>query len=309
VPVAGALEHVAPDGATSALALLQGYVANQGDGWTYTLEYLERHITAMSASARAPLDAAPAEVHGAYLALAATLGDRTAALHRALATPGGGPDFDPEPVTERDVSAWKAQVRADALATLDLLAKSAERLELPVREQAKDLLKDARPLLARIERRTFSPAGARKTRVHGDFHLGQVLLRNNDFVITGFEGEPARGLEEQRAKHSPLRDVAGMLRSFEYARWSALRRAAKSGGNLEQLAPLAAAWESETRRAFLAAYDQAMRGAGVVAPLEAAQGLLELFALEKALYELRYELDNRPGWAEIPLQGIRALLG
>jgi len=308
VPVAGAIEHVTADGAVSALALLQAYVSNQGDGWAYTLEYLGRHFAAMSAGTRAPHEAAPADLHGAYVALAGTLGERTAELHRALAAPGGGPAFDPEPVTERDVAAWKGQVRGDALATLELLAKGAERLEDPVREEAKALLKDPRPLLARIDACAPAPGGAHKSRYHGDYHLGQVLLRNNDFVIIDFEGEPARSLEERRAKHSPLRDVAGMLRSFEYARWGALRHAAK-GSAEARLAPLAATWEAQTRRAFLAAYDAAARGSGVCASLEAARGLLDLFVLEKALYELRYELNHRPDWAAIPLQGIRALLG
>jgi len=249
----------------------------------------------------------PADVHGPYVALASTLGERTAGLHRALAIPGGGPDFDAEPVTSADAAAWKARVRSEALATLDALAKGSAALDESVRAKAKDLLKDTRPLLARIDAFTLEPRGAHKTRFHGDYHLGQVLLRRNDFVIIDFEGEPARSLEERRAKHSPLRDVAGMLRSFDYARWAALRRAAKTGQDLERLAPLAAAWEDAARTAFLAAYDTAIAGAGVYASLAQARAMLDLFVLEKALYELRYELGNRPEWAAIPLEGILAL--
>jgi maltose alpha-D-glucosyltransferase/alpha-amylase len=300
--VAGALEHVAPDGSTSALALLQAYVSNQGDGWTYTLEYLDRHFADQRTR-----DSVPEGVHGAYVALASTLGERTAQLHRALAMPGGGPAFDAEPVEERDIAAWKARVREEALATLDLLAKSVQALEPSVREQAKSLLKDARPLLARIDAFPVRTAGAHKTRYHGDYHLGQVLLQQNDFVIIDFEGEPGRSLEDRLGKHSPLRDVAGMLRSFEYARWSAVRRAAKSTEEFERLAPLALGWEQAAHSAFLGAYDTAVSGAGVYASFEDARGLLDLFVLEKALYELRYELGNRPEWAAIPLQGILAL--
>jgi len=298
--VAGALEHVAPDGSTTALALLQAYVSNQGDAWTYTLDYLARHFADR-------LEPVPEGVHGAYVALMRTLGERTAQLHRALAMRGGGPDFDAEPVEERDVAAWKAGVREEALATLDLLAKGGEALEPPVREQAKSLLKDARQLLARIAAFPAGTAGAHKTRYHGDYHLGQVLLQENDFVIIDFEGEPARSLEDRRRKHSPLRDVASMLRSFEYARWHALRRAAKSDEELARLAPLALAWEDAARTAFLGAYDAAVKGSGVYASLQEARGLLDLFVLEKALYELRYELGNRPEWAVIPLQGVLAL--
>jgi len=301
-PVAGALEHVAADGATSALALLQGYVSNQGDGWAFTIAYLGRHF-----AEAARLQAVPADVHGPYVELARTLGERTAGLHRALAVPGGGPAFDAEPVTAADVAAWKARVRSEALATLDTLAKGSAALDESVRPQAKDLLKDTRKLIARIDAFALEPQGAHKTRFHGDYHLGQVLLQRNDFVIIDFEGEPARSLEERRAKHSPLRDVAGMLRSFDYARWAALRRAAKTGQDLDDLAPLAAAWENAARAAFLEAYDTAIRGTGVYASPEQMRAMLDLFVLEKALYELRYELGNRPEWAAIPLQGILAL--
>ena len=300
--VGDALEYLAADGSASALALLQGYVSNQGDAWAFTIAYLARHFADLRSQQPVPPD-----VHGSYVALATTLGERTAGLHRALATPGGGPDFDPEPVTEADVAAWKARVRADTLSTLDVLAKNAERLDPSLRARAKELLKDPRALLARIDGCVFDPRGAHKSRFHGDYHLGQVLLQKNDFVITDFEGEPARSLEERRSKHSPLRDVAGMLRSFEYARWAALRRVGKSGEELEPLAPFAAAWERAAREAFLAGYDAVVRGAGVYASLEGARGLLELFVLEKALYELRYELAHRPDWAAIPLQGILAL--
>jgi maltose alpha-D-glucosyltransferase/alpha-amylase len=142
-------------------------------------------------------------------------------------------------------------------------------------------------------------------RIHGDYHLGQVLVTRNDFVIIDFEGEPARSIEERRAKQSPLRDVAGMLRSFNYARWSALRRAAQNAGELARLDAEARDWERETRAAFLDGYAAALAPeAGPVDPQ-----LLRLFEIEKAFYELRYELGNRVDWVPVPLQGILALLG
>ncbi len=305
VPVAGALDHVGADGSVTALALLQAYVSNQGDGWTYTIEYLDRFL----ASDAGPADAAAADAHGPYRTLARTLGERTAQLHRALAMPGGGAAFDPEPVSAADVAAWKARVGADAQATLDLLARRGERLDASLREDAKALLKDPRGLLGRIERTRFETAGARKQRFHGDYHLGQVMLRQNDFLIIDFEGEPARSLEERRAKHSPLRDVAGMLRSFDYARWGALRRVAPTAEDAARCAPGAEAWLAAARAAFLEGYAQAAEGAGLYGSYEGAQELLALFEIEKALYELRYELDNRPAWAGIPLAGLRALAG
>ncbi len=152
----------------------------------------------------------------------------------------------------------------------------------------------------------MAPQGV-KIRIHGDYHLGQVLVTRNDFVIIDFEGEPGHSLEERRAKHSPLRDVAGMLRSFSYVQHSALRNVAHDEAEMARLAPLAQAWETESAQRFSGGVRCGVaRGKAPRRPmsLPAGSGLLGLFELEKALYELRYELGNRPGWAGIPLQGI-----
>ena len=171
------------------------------------------------------------------------------------------------------------------------------------------LLAEQRVIFAAIDDAPVAHEGMRRLRYHGDLHLGQVLLANNDFLIIDFEGEPARTIEERRAKHSPLRDVAGMLRSLDYARWSALRRSPRSPQDYARCALLAEAWHAAARRAFLDGYAQAIEGSGLLDSLEAAQGLVRFFEIEKALYELRYELDNRPGWAGIPLAGVRRLSG
>jgi maltose alpha-D-glucosyltransferase/alpha-amylase len=145
-------------------------------------------------------------------------------------------------------------------------------------------------------------------RYHGDYHLGQVLLAKQDFLIVDFEGEPTRPFSERRRKHSPLRDIAGMARSFDYARWTVLRNVAQSPEEHERFAALAAAWHETSLETFLSAYDGAMQGSGHYASLADARALLALFQLEKALYELRYEINNRPGWVQVPLQGILALI-
>jgi maltose alpha-D-glucosyltransferase/alpha-amylase len=147
-----------------------------------------------------------------------------------------------------------------------------------------------------------------KTRHHGDYHLGQVLISRNDFIITDFEGEPARPLEERRAKHSPIRDVAGMVRSFSYAAGAALARTVESAEDEAKLGPLAADWETETRAVFLKAYDETARAAGLYASEADMRAMLDLFEIEKALYELRYELNNRPDWVRWPLAGLLRLL-
>src|SRR5688572_29212886 len=149
-----------------------------------------------------------------------------------------------------------------------------------------------------------APKGpALKTRHHGDYHLGQVLIANNDFMIIDFEGEPSRPLSETRRKHSSLRDVAGMLRSFSYAKWSVRAQAgAKDTVALD-------AWEADVRRAFLAAYAEATKGSGLYSSFADVAGLLRLFELEKLLYELRYEINNRPNWMHVPVSGLAGILG
>ncbi|MGQ0751557.1 MAG: maltose alpha-D-glucosyltransferase [Betaproteobacteria bacterium] len=305
VPVAGALEHLSADGVPITLALLQAYVANQGDGWTYTLDYLGRFLEQWRSMTEPP----PEDVHGAYLALIRTLALRTAQLHEAFSLRTGNLAFDPEPLADTDLQAWKGRILDEAAATLEVLGQRLGELTLPPRTDARALIAQRDKLMARIDSCSLGPAQAFKMRHHGDFHLGQVLLTKNDFLITDFEGEPGRTFEERRVKHSPLRDVAGMLRSFNYARWTAFRAAVRGHEDDERLAPLAREWEVQVRRAFLAAYDEGARGNESMPALEAVRGLLELFELEKAQYELRYELANRPGWAAIPLQGILALSG
>jgi len=151
-------------------------------------------------------------------------------------------------------------------------------------------------------------AGSVLTRIHGDYHLGHVLLVREDFVIVDFEGEPGRSLDERRRKQSPLKDVAGMLRSFDYAMHTAVERAVTKRPDLRDAAgPAAQRWQDEASAAFVDAYRSACAAAGQPQQGSAADELLAFFRLDKAIYELAYELDNRPDWIGIPLQGIVAM--
>jgi maltose alpha-D-glucosyltransferase/alpha-amylase len=303
-PLAGALEYIANNGETQLLALLQGYVANQGDGWTHSLEYLQRHLEQYRTAPAG--DAVPVNAHEAYLTLIRVLAVRTAELHRALARPTKNPAFSPQPMTRADIDAYRQRAADDARNAFDLLSANLEMLPMADRDRAGTLLTQRERVLARIESFPSQEPQGLMTRIHGDYHLGQVLVKRGDFVIIDFEGEPGHSLEQRRAKHSPLRDVAGMLRSFSYVQHGALRNVAHLEAEAVKLAPLARTWEIETRAAFLSAYDAAARDAKIYgsSPLQAGSGLLGLFELEKALYELSYELGNRPNWAGIPLQGI-----
>jgi maltose alpha-D-glucosyltransferase/alpha-amylase len=300
--LAGVLEYIGNDGQSRLLAMLQAYVANQGDGWTYALEYLRRHLEQYRTTPAG--DALPANAHEAFLAMMRVLAVRTAELHRALAAPSPDAAFSPQALARADIDSYRQRALDEAQTTLEKLAAALEAVPAADRDAANQVLAQREQISARIQACAKESSQGTKIRIHGDYHLGQVLVTKNDFVIIDFEGEPGHSLEQRRLKHSPLRDVAGMLRSFAYVQQSALRSVAHNEAEAARLAPLARAWEIETRAAFLSAYDAAAREAKLYDFLEAGRGLLGLFELEKALYELRYEIGNRPTWVGIPLQGI-----
>ena len=304
VPVAGSLEFHATDGTVWTLALLQGRLNHQGDARVYTVDHLARLLEApVRAKAGADLMELPIE-------RIQVLARRVAELHLALARRTGAPAFDPEPVLAADLERWAAAVRDECSATLALLESRRSKWAAPLAKLAAQVLEARSALFTIIDGvRHTAPIGL-KTRVHGDLHLEQVLLCRDDFYIIDFEGEPQRSFEQRREKHSALRDVAGMLRSFDYARHTALHQVAQADAEIERLAPLARRWERKVRETFLATYREVAQAGGLhVDSAGATTGLLELFELEKALYELRYEIGNRPDWVAVPLAGIAALAG
>ena len=307
VPLAGTVEYKRNDGIVMTLAILQAYVENQGDGWSYTQNYLERYLEQNHAAAGTRAD--PTETHGAFLALIKILGQRTAELHQALATTTGNAAFDPEPIQSHDTDAWLRQVQKEADSTFEQLRNRLGELPDSIRTDAETLLSQSEEVRQHLEECIPARIEAMKIRFHGDYHLGQVLLSQNDFVIIDFEGEPARPLTERRNKHSPLKDVAGMLRSFNYAAYTALfQLASERPEGSEPIERLVLDWESETARVFLESYEQNVRSSGLYSDWQEARRLLDLFVLEKAFYELRYELGNRPQWIRIPLRGIMELI-
>jgi len=297
----------------ATLALLQAFAPNQGDAWTRTVETLARHLEVCRTQVP---DDAPPGIDG-FLTLIATLGLRTAQLHAALARPSGDPAFDPEPWRDTDMQQWVQRVRDDALAAMDLLSVRRDQLAGPLQERAQQVFAAGPRLMQQVERCAALRLSAVKTRTHGDYHLGQVLLANNDFVIIDFEGESTQPLTERRRKHLVLRDVAGMLRSFDYARHAALGAAIGAGAGADgdaaaRLAASAARWLQATRAAFVDAYRDEVLRSGLVADRAAFDALapaLELAELEKLLSELRYELNHRPDWAGVPLQAVAAQVG
>jgi maltose alpha-D-glucosyltransferase / alpha-amylase len=332
-PFGGEVEYqpvgrAADETAKSTFAMLQGLVPNEGDGWEWTLEELQRYFEQVSVIpmpeehfprshvsltelSEHPENDWTREYVGTYLDAAALLGRRTAEMHLALAQPTKDEAFAPEPMTEAELSVLRAALSEHANAAFDALRQNLSRLPAEVEEMSGLVLSRRRRVAERLGRVGDLSTSGLRTRVHGDYHLGQVLRSRGDFVILDFEGEPARSLMERRAKQSPMKDVAGMLRSFSYAAYSELMRVlTRRPGDADRLEPWARLWEQSVCSAFLHAYRLTMRAAGVVlvpTPAEAFEQLLEIYVLDKALYELMYELNNRPAWIRIPLAGILAL--
>jgi maltose alpha-D-glucosyltransferase / alpha-amylase len=293
---------------TMALGVLFGFVRNQGDGWSQALNYLTRYLD----DALISHDGRSSELPDPdlfFLALARQVGIRTAEMHRALAECGGDdPDFVPEPITRADVAEWRTTLETEAAAMLTKLERA--RLPAPAQERAECLLALRDRLFTQIRTLLPGEVTAQKTRLHGDYHLGQVIVVQNDFFIVDFEGEPSRSLAARRAKSSPLRDVAGMIRSFDYAAVTAVRQLAQTRAAAEpRMVQLAESWRQRAVDGFRAAYRKTMRGcAAYPASKKEAGEMTAFFTLEKAVYEVSYELANRPQWVDIPLGGILGIL-
>jgi trehalose synthase-fused probable maltokinase len=329
--VAGCIEYRRAGHPPVVLGVLQGFVRNQGDAWNYTLRNLEGYFDRVSEFNELPpgdsttpaslLELAASqpppfarETIGAYLSSVALLGRRTAEMHLALSSDSSDPQFAPEPFSFED---WRSA--CDSMEQLTgqafrLLKERSGFLAPPVREQSQRVLSRKQEVVSRFRRLLILPVTVQRTRLHGDYHLGQVLFTGTDFVIIDFEGEPERPLAERRDKGSPLRDAAGMLRSFHYASSSALRRvsapAIHSGPiHIAHLDRWRRYWKTWVSAQFLNGYlETAGKTAFLPQDLNQLEGLLNIFLIDKAVYEVIYELKNRPDWVTIPLEGILELL-
>ena len=311
----GAIERVEADGQRTAYGAAFAFVRNQGDGWNYSTAYLERALDdARLVPLQDELEEAPpgkaVMLHRAYLDQVATLGKRTAEMHRAFATPTDNPAFKPEPITRNDLKAWQKAVVAQADAAIAALSEALTGLGEQDQKLARTLLERERALKSRIKALTEKSVSSMKTRLHGDYHLGQVLVTQNDFYILDFEGEPQRSLVERRIKLSPLKDLAGMVRSFDYAAWATvLRLMDYDPAGPEIVIGLAEAWREAAIEAFMRGYKERIGDCpSYPAEPDDAERLFDLFLLEKALYEICYEAANRPTWLRIPLRGVLGLM-
>lgn len=329
-PFLGEISITPQGGEKTTIAMLQGLVANHGDGWQWFLDQLQSYLTAVDPLPAPPVAPSPNFLRdGAHhdlvirnarsaIEAAATLGRRTAEMHLALATPTEDQAFAAEPLTREDLRSDATRIEAQLHSTLETLrAKLATIQDDQISDAAALLLSKRSIWLARAKSiQSLTPEGKR-IRIHGDYHLGQTLRiesgdpHRGDFVLLDFEGEPARPLSERRQKQSPLKDVAGMVRSFSYAAYAGLFHFLESTPSAVEQNNTAAwvqLWQNALSAEFLRAYRQSISANPTLLPSsEQAQLLLDAYLLEKALYELLYELNNRVSWLRIPLAGILAL--
>jgi maltose alpha-D-glucosyltransferase/alpha-amylase len=324
-PFAGSIECTAASGESCTLAMLQGLVANEGDGWKWTLEELNRYLETcapiafpetINSESKDPVDLSEtptsqlARDHvGIYLDTAATLGRRTAEMHLALASPTSDPAFSPEPMAAQELEALLMDLRQHASQVFDLLKERVSFLPDEVVELAAEVLSKRRRILDQFNGVRLDKLRTVRTRIHGDYHLGQVLKVKSDFVILDFEGEPARPVAHRRAKQCPLKDVAGMLRSFSYAAYGSLiNYTTRHNEDVTLLEPWVMLWERSAASEFLRSYrDTAHNSEFLPSNSLDFRKLLDVFLLDKALYEVLYEMNSRPAWLRIPLMGILSL--
>ena len=328
--VAGHLEYRRPNATPDTLAILQAYVPNQGDAWAYTLERLHRffeQVVEKDRRRKPPLPGAtplcladgtiPGEVLdriGMYAEAVRLLARRTARMHTLLAGETEDDRFAPEPFSKLYQRSLYQSIRALTITVLARLKKKIPSLPPPLQAACRRAVAAKEPVIDRLGVLLTQRIDALRLRCHGDYHLGQLLFTGKDFVIIDFEGEPARTLQERRIKRSPLRDVAGMLRSFQYAAHSALLEEERRGIFRPEERSVAHAWAEYWQRwvgaLFLQHYLAAATPAGFL-PADQAQRqlLLDVLLIEKVIYELGYELNNRPAWLPIPIRGLRVLVG
>jgi maltose alpha-D-glucosyltransferase/alpha-amylase len=329
-PLAGGLTYSTSDGKETSLAILTGFVPNCKDGWEFTLDTLSRYyerIGSLSQESRMapkieglPLDAVEKELPvlvaqrlSTYVEAARLLGERTAALHCSFSCDRDDKDFMPEPFNPFYQRSLFQSMRNMAVQSLGLLRGKLKKVPESARAEAEKVVALQPEILKRLRTVADSRISGMRLRVHGDYHLGQVLHTGKDFLIIDFEGEPARSISERRFKRTPITDVAGMLRSFDYASHAALlqqhERGVITAETMSWIEPWARFWTHWTSVIFLKAYlGSAQKGDFLPKTDHELKVLLEANLLNKALYELSYELNNRPAWVRIPLQGILQLV-
>jgi maltose alpha-D-glucosyltransferase/alpha-amylase len=313
----GDVQYITRGQDPAALAMAQAFTSNEQEGWTQTLAAVDRFFDRVLGDPTLPeppklglWDQIPEQlltvIEGVHLETVRLLGQRTAEMHLALAADADSPDFRPEPFTLQHQRSVYQSIRSESKATMALLGRNLNTLDEYPRTLADQVLSISDKLMSSHEYLLHDTIHVHKIRVHGDYHLGQILFTGKDYVILDFEGEPARPLGERRLKRSAMVDVAGMLRSFHYAaHYSLFESRTVRPEDRQTLGAFADLWATRAGQVFLGAYLEAAANA-VFIPFDRGdlRALLRSYSILKAVYELRYELNNRPKWTAIPLRGL-----
>ena len=296
-PLLGEMVRVDGAGTRHTLAVAQGFIRNQGDAWNWTLEWLMRALSDIASNQSMEDGNGFKE----YETIAMQIGRRLAEMHLVLAQDSSNPDFAPEPASAETCGNWAEQVKEQIEVAMKALASRTD-LEEATRQDAEALLAQKDVLIARAASLARAGEGATLTRIHGDLHLGQMLVSSGDIFIIDFEGEPARPLAQRRARTSPMRDLAGVIRSFDYAAAVTARKSQEAQAHMEpeQREHFLQDFVSRATTIFLDSYRE-------VIP-ERQDALLSLFLIEKAAYEIAYEAANRPAWIDVPLHGLARIV-
>lgn len=327
-PFLGALEYRRGKSDPIIIGTLLGYIPNEGDAWQYTMDTLSRYIERVLESS-AKIDEIP-KLHGSlteididnihplldemvggiYPERAAIIGERTGQMHNAFAIEFEDLNFSPENFSLLYQRSVFQSLQSHSRRVFQMARKNLKKLPDDLREKAEDILNKEKKITSKFREIYRKKLNAMKIRIHGDYHLGQVLYTGKDFVIIDFEGEPARSLSERRLKRSPVVDVAGMIRSFHYAAHAGLfNHLSVRPEDAETLEPWVDLWYKVVASAFLKSYLKTTKNSGFNPEDNSDFGiLLRAFTLEKAIYELGYELKYRPDWVKIPIKGILDLL-
>ena len=326
-PFAGSIEYQRPGSEPIVIGLLQKFIPNQGDAWTYTQDAIGRYFEKVLSKAgeipevlKAPsffdIDLAHLSpwllefIEGHYLEMAALLGKRTAEMHLALSSVTEEQDFRPEPFSMLYQRSIFQSMRTLLNKVLQDLKNSMRKFPEPLQKEASFIVQSEQKIIDSLQTFTRRKFSAMRIRIHGDYHLGQVLYTGKDFIIIDFEGEPERELSERRLKHSPFKDIAGMVRSFHYAVNTTLfKETSVRPEDTPLLQPWANLWYHYVSGIFLKSYlDTVKNLLFIPSSREEVEVMLKAYLLEKAVYELGYELNSRPDWVIIPIRGIRDLM-
>jgi maltose alpha-D-glucosyltransferase/alpha-amylase len=303
-------------------------IPNQGDAWEYIGDSLQRYFERVliqpdfkilgqpvgSLSQPASFEDMPEVLQnligGAYVERVRLLGQRTAEMHLALAAHPQEKNFEPEGFSLHYQRSVYSSLQSLVRGSYHSLDKNIKNLPAATRKEAEEVLGMKSEVLKNMQRIFARKIETNKIRIHGDYHLGQVLFTGKDFVIIDFEGEPARSFSERRLKRSPLRDVAGMIRSFHYAAYHALlQQTSIRPDDSVYMEKWAEQWYHYVSGFFLTAYLEKVQGKDFIpAKKEDFDMLMQVFLLEKAIYELNYELNNRPDWVIIPIRGVKYIM-